>query len=82
MSGTAGVASLQMAGAAHALPVVIQYVLYNSREQQALSWCMEQQHVRIQLFITESKHMHPPCIYTNRGSFTKHTVRPPSHPAC
>lgn len=44
VSGTAGVASLQMAGAAHTLPVVIQYVLYNSREQQAPSLCMEKKH--------------------------------------
>lgn len=50
VSGTAGVASLQMAGAAHTLPVVIQYVLYNSREQQAPSWCMERQHTHIQSF--------------------------------
>lgn len=41
VSGTAGVASLQMAGAAHTLPVVIQYVLYNSGEQQAPSRYME-----------------------------------------
>lgn len=49
---------------------------------------MEQHHIQIQLFITESKHMQPPCIYTNRGSFTKHTVldhpaiRPDSHQTC
>lgn len=42
--GAAAVASLQMAGAAHTLPVVVQYVLYNSREQQAPSLCTEKQH--------------------------------------
>lgn len=40
VSVTAGVASLQMAGATHTLPVVIQYVLYNNGEQQgpSLHW--------------------------------------------
>lgn len=41
VSVTVGVASLQMAGATHTLPVVIQYVLYNSREQQSPSLGME-----------------------------------------
>ena len=50
VSGTAGVASFQMAGAAHTLPVVIQYVLYNSGEQQAPSQCTEKQHTHIQSF--------------------------------
>lgn len=43
VSGTTGVASLQMAGAAHTLAAVIQYVLYNSGEQQALSGYIKQQ---------------------------------------
>lgn len=90
MSGTAGVASLQMAGAAHTLPVVIQYVLYNSREQQALSWCMEKQHTQrsSHSLQTVSTLLQPPCTHISKNIvFLSHYARHPanlpfSHQAC
>lgn len=70
VSGTTGVASLQMAGAAHTLPVVIQYVLYNSREQQALSWYIKQQ--RTDPVIHYRLHTHDLSLYQRQ--FLQHTL--------
>lgn len=51
-----------MAGAAHTLPVVIQYVLYNSGEQQALSRCRKQRHPDPVIHSRLLTHDRSPCL--------------------
>lgn len=59
-----------MAGAAHTLPVVIQYALYNSGEQHALSWYIKQQ--RTDPVIHYRLHTHALSLYQRQ--FLQHTL--------
>lgn len=78
-SGTAGVASLQMAGAAHTLPVVIQYVLYNSGEQQALSRCRKQRHTDPVIHSRLLTHDRSPCLRPFLHRTLNHTSQAASY---